>query len=66
MMTRFLAPGNNPTVDDELFNILYQMIKVLEAVKQKSETIIVNDDTEKQKKSSSQRTKSAKAKANAK
>eukprot|EP00957_Ditylum_brightwellii_P028623 2162666-Ditylum_brightwellii.AAC.1 len=54
--TRFPAPGNNPTVDDELCNILYQM----------TETIVVDDNTDKRKKSSSQHTKSAKAKSNAK
>eukprot|EP00957_Ditylum_brightwellii_P013651 1029107-Ditylum_brightwellii.AAC.1 len=44
----------------------FEQIKLLKVVKQKSETIVVNDDNNKQKKSNSHCTKSAKAKTNAK
>eukprot|EP00957_Ditylum_brightwellii_P175086 13330833-Ditylum_brightwellii.AAC.1 len=59
--------GRNPS-DKNLQDMMdyFEQIELLEVVKQKSETKIVDDDTDKQKKSSSQHTKSAKAKANAK
>eukprot|EP00957_Ditylum_brightwellii_P077270 5872146-Ditylum_brightwellii.AAC.1 len=44
----------------------FEQTELLEAVKQKSKTIAVDDNADKQKKSSSQCTKSAKAKANTK
>eukprot|EP00957_Ditylum_brightwellii_P079573 6050323-Ditylum_brightwellii.AAC.1 len=44
----------------------FEQIELHEAVKQKSNTVVVDANTDEQKKSSSQRTKSAKVKANAK
>eukprot|EP00957_Ditylum_brightwellii_P093367 7109548-Ditylum_brightwellii.AAC.1 len=44
----------------------FEQIELLKVVKQKSKAIIVDDNTDKQKQSSNQRTKSAKAKTNAK
>eukprot|EP00957_Ditylum_brightwellii_P208702 15358589-Ditylum_brightwellii.AAC.1 len=44
----------------------FEQIKLLGVVKQKSKTIVVDDNSNKQKKASSQCTKSAKAKENAK
>eukprot|EP00957_Ditylum_brightwellii_P191246 14562129-Ditylum_brightwellii.AAC.1 len=44
----------------------FEQIELLKALKQKSKTIVGDDNTDKQKKSSSQHTKSAKAIANAK
>eukprot|EP00957_Ditylum_brightwellii_P094873 7225472-Ditylum_brightwellii.AAC.1 len=57
----------NPT-DINLQDLMdyFEQIELLKVVKQKSETIIVDDNTNKQKKSSSQHTKSAKPKASAK
>eukprot|EP00957_Ditylum_brightwellii_P050853 3856525-Ditylum_brightwellii.AAC.1 len=44
----------------------FEQIQSLEVVKQKSKTIVVDDDTDKQNKSSSKCTKSVKSKTNAK
>ncbi len=44
----------------------FQQIELLEGVKQKSKPIVVDDNTENHKKTSSQHTKSVKAKTNAK
>eukprot|EP00957_Ditylum_brightwellii_P128201 9778007-Ditylum_brightwellii.AAC.1 len=59
--------GRNPT-DIILQDLMdyFEQIKLLNVIKQKSETIIVDDNTDEQKKSSSQSTKSTKAKTRAK
>eukprot|EP00957_Ditylum_brightwellii_P089686 6829886-Ditylum_brightwellii.AAC.1 len=49
MLTHFPVPGNTPMAKDELCDIIYCMIKLLDGIKQKSETTVVDDNSDKKK-----------------
>eukprot|EP00957_Ditylum_brightwellii_P070576 5362062-Ditylum_brightwellii.AAC.1 len=54
MLMHFPVPQNTPMADDKLCNIIYHMqIKLLNGVKQKSKTIVVDNNYDERKKSSS-------------
>eukprot|EP00957_Ditylum_brightwellii_P044588 3380983-Ditylum_brightwellii.AAC.1 len=59
--------GRNPSdMNSQDLTDSFEQIELLEVIKQKSENIVVDDDSDVQKKSSNQRIKSTKAKTKAK
>eukprot|EP00957_Ditylum_brightwellii_P067876 5152227-Ditylum_brightwellii.AAC.1 len=59
--------GRNPSnMNLQDLTDYFEQIELLKVIKQKPETIVLDDDTDEQKKSSSQHTKSAQAKTSAK
>eukprot|EP00957_Ditylum_brightwellii_P036120 2736409-Ditylum_brightwellii.AAC.1 len=58
MLTHFPVPGNIPMAEDELCNIICQM-KLLDGIKQKSETIVVDHNANNKKKPSNNCKKNA-------